>query len=301
MKIFDSAFTNHLNGEVTTLCNCWQIELADATIMGFTDHDRSVDFDGIIHEAASGFEASEIEDTLGISTDEQEIAGVLQSSKITPEDILARKYDGAKVKHFVVNWSNPSEHALMRTLVIGDITQSDTVFKASVKSLTSLLDQTKNRRFQKLCSAKLGDDKCKVILANGLTKTGIVQTVLSAQIIEVSSLSTYAGGWFRSGELLFLSGSNTGVKVAIAEHIAPLSGADDCMLHLWENFPDKINAGDIFEITPGCDKQFPTCKTKFANGENFRGFPHIPDAEYAMAYASAAKKMDGGPIFPPDE
>ncbi|MBL1406823.1 MAG: DUF2163 domain-containing protein [Rhizobiales bacterium] len=301
MKNFDPAFTDHLNGEVTTLCNCWQIELADTTIMGFTDHDRDVALNGILHEAASGFESSEIEDSLGISTDEQEIAGALQSNKITAEDIFARKYDGARIKHFVVNWNEPSQHALMRTLIMGDIFQSDTVFKASVKSQTSLLDQTKNRRYQKLCSAQLGDKNCKVLLGNSLKKTGVVRIIISSQILEVSGIDTYSSGWFRSGEFKLLTGSNAGRKVKIAEHIAPLEGANNSILHLWEGLPEGMTIDDTFEIIPGCDKHFSTCKAKFSNGNNFRGFPHMPDAEYVMSYASVSEQMDGGPIFPQDE
>lgn len=297
MKNFDPAFSDHLNGEVTTLCNCWQIELADATIMGFTDHDRDVDLNGILHEAASGFETSEIEDSLGISTDEQEIAGALQSNKITPEDIHAKKYDGASIRHYIVNWTNPLEYALMRRLIMADITQCDNVFKASVKSQTSLLDQTKNRRYQKLCNAHLGDDNCNVNLENGFKNTATVYNVSNSQILEVSGLDAYSAGWFRSGEIKFITGSNAGSKVKIAEHLAPLEGASNCFLHLWESLPNTISIDDTFEIIPGCDKHFSTCKAKFLNGENFRGFPHMPDAEYAMSYASVSKQMDGEAIF----
>lgn len=306
MKNFDPNFTEHLNGEVTTLCNCWQIELANTQIMGFTDHDKNIEFSGNLYEAASGFETSEIEDSLGISTDEQELVGALQSEKITSDDIIARKYDGAKVRHFVVNWSTPTEHTLMRTLVMGEITQSDSVFKASVKSQTSLLDQTKNRRFQKLCSARLGDAKCNITLENNFKVTGTIQKSLSAQTVEVSGLSYYESGWFRSGELVFTSGNNEGVKVEITEHNSAFqngstSSVGNGMLHLWEAVPSTIEAADTFEITPGCDKQFSTCKEKFSNVENFRGFPHMPDGDFAMSYASASKKMDGGPIFDTDD
>lgn len=297
MKQFEPDFTDHISAEVTTLCNCWAIELVNNQIMGFTDHDKDIEFSGAVYEAASGFETSEIEDSLGISTDEQELVGALQSDKITSDDIHARIYDGAIVKHFVVNWSKPTEHALMRTLVIGEITQADSLFKASVKSQTSLLDQTNNRRFQKLCSAKLGDDKCNVALENDFKVVGTVEKAFNSQLIEVSGLSSYLGGWFRSGEIHFTSGNNTGVKVEIAEHKAAVDGTVNSALNLWASLPQNIEVGDTFEITPGCDKQFSTCKAKFLNGENFRGFPHMPDAEFAMSYASVSKKMDGGPIF----
>lgn len=301
MKQFDQDFSSHLNGEVTTLCNCWQIQLANGSVMGFTDHDHDIEFNSILHEASSGFESSEVEDSVGMSFDDQEIMGALQSDKITPKDIKARIYDGAKVKHFVVNWNTPTEHALMRTLVMGEISQADHVFKASVKSLTSLLDQTNNLRFQKFCSAVLGDGKCKVGLSEIFKKTGTIQNVLSSKIVEASGLATDVSGWFRSGKLRFTSGNNLGYEIEIVGHNAPQQGSVLCSLNLWESVPDAMQTGDTFEITPGCDKQFSTCKTKFSNSENFRGFPHIPGSEFAMSYAAVSQKMDGGAVFPSKE
>jgi uncharacterized phage protein (TIGR02218 family) len=34
--------------------------------------------------------------------------------------------------------------------------------------------------------------------------------------------------------------------------------------------------GDGFTVTAGCDKSVKTCKAKFDNEVNFRGFPHVP-------------------------
>ena len=50
--------------------------------------------------------------------------------------------------------------------------------------------------------------------------------------------------------------------------------------------PEPIEADDPFRIVPGCDEQFTTCRTKFANVPNFRGFPHIPGNDFIMRYAA---------------
>ncbi len=47
-------------------------------------------------------------------------------------------------------------------------------------------------------------------------------------------------------------------------------------IELWQAMSETVGAGDAFTVTAGCDKQFATCKTKFANGINFRGFPYMP-------------------------
>jgi uncharacterized phage protein (TIGR02218 family) len=51
-----------------------------------------------------------------------------------------------------------------------------------------------------------------------------------------------------------------------------------------------IAPGDTFAVTAGCDKRFATCRDRFDNVLNFRGFPHIPGNDFVMRYA-----LDGEP------
>jgi uncharacterized phage protein (TIGR02218 family) len=46
-----------------------------------------------------------------------------------------------------------------------------------------------------------------------------------------------------------------------------------------------IAPGDAFFVTAGCDKRFGTCRDRFNNVPNFRGFPHIPGNDFIMRYA----------------
>jgi uncharacterized phage protein (TIGR02218 family) len=56
--------------------------------------------------------------------------------------------------------------------------------------------------------------------------------------------------------------------------------------------------GHAFQVTAGCDKLFATCRGKFANQLNFRGFPHIPGNDYVMRYPkSEDPKLDGSSLF----
>jgi hypothetical protein len=47
MKSISSALAQHLTGEVTTLATCWQITHRDGVVLGFTDHDRDLEVDGV--------------------------------------------------------------------------------------------------------------------------------------------------------------------------------------------------------------------------------------------------------------
>ena len=47
----------------------------------------------------------------------------------------------------------------------------------------------------------------------------------------------------------------------------------------------------------GCDRQLGTCRDRFANVANFRGFPHIPGNDFVLRYPRADEAHDGGALF----
>jgi hypothetical protein len=67
MKTLRAGLANHLAGGLTTLCRCWRIERRDGVMMGFTDFDCDLMFDGVTYSAASGFTATAIEGQLGLA------------------------------------------------------------------------------------------------------------------------------------------------------------------------------------------------------------------------------------------
>ncbi|MDP4605186.1 MAG: phage BR0599 family protein, partial [Erythrobacter sp.] len=57
-----------------------------------------------------------------------------------------------------------------------------------------------------------------------------------------------------------------------------------------------IALGDGFFIQAGCDKQFATCRAKFGNGVNFRGFPSIPGDDTIVRYPTQGDGSTGQPL-----
>ena len=45
-----------------------------------------------------------------------------------------------------------------------------------------------------------------------------------------------------------------------------------------------IAVGHDFVVRAGCDKRLETCRDRFANVVNFRGFPHIPGQDTVIRY-----------------
>ena len=55
-------------------------------------------------------------------------------------------------------------------------------------------------------------------------------------------------------------------------------------------------AGDRFRVVAGCDKRAETCRGKFGNFLNFRGFPHIPGDDWVTAYPKDGAVHDGASL-----
>ena len=73
--------------------------------------------------------------------------------------------------------------------------------------------------------------------------------------------------------------------------VIPLAWVE-AAIERWHAMSEPIAPGDTFSVTAGCDKQFATCKSKFANGLNFRGFPFMPGNDAVLA--GPALPLDGG-------
>lgn len=278
MKRLSAGLQAHLQSGATTLAWCWRLTRRDGTAKGFTDHDHNLVFDGTTFEAASGFTASDIKDGVGLSVDNLDVTGALSSSALTDTDLSAGRYDDAKVEIFRVNWANTSQRVLMRSGSLGEVKRTGATFTAEVRGLAHYLQQPKGRLFQNTCDADVGDARCGVNLASATYKgTAAIVSVISARRFTVSGLTGFAHDFFSRGLVTFTSGAASGTRIEVKTHN---SVASTVTIELWTDAPGPPGTGDTFVVTAGCDKRFATCKTKFANSANFRGFPSMPGNDY---------------------
>lgn len=83
MKNINPDLQAHLDEGTTMLAWCWRITRADGVTFGFTDHDRTLSFDGTDFEPESGLTASEVRSGSDLSVDAQDAEGVLTSDRIS--------------------------------------------------------------------------------------------------------------------------------------------------------------------------------------------------------------------------
>jgi uncharacterized phage protein (TIGR02218 family) len=237
-------------------------------------------------------DATALQSATGLSVDNAQAVGALTSAALTEDDIQAGKYDGAEVRQWLVDWERPELRVLMFRGQLGEIRRSDGAFEVEMRGLAEALNAPVGRSVLRTCDRALGDAKCGFDASQpGFAGEGVVQGV-AAERIAASGLDGFAAGWFTHGALTWLSGANAGEKAAVKVDRPGEAGLRS--LTLWQEPGRRPAAGDRFRVVAGCDKRVETCRAKFDNLINFRGFPHIPGDDWVTAYPKDGATHDGG-------
>ena len=146
--------------------------------------------------------------------------------------------------------------------------------------MAAKLDQPIGRAYLTQCDAELGDARCGVSLIRA--PATVTQLAITGEIMASGLGENHA-----RGTLTWMSGLNAGTSQPVRDHVGDT-------LMLWSPPVDPIQPGDTFEVTQGCDKTLATCRDRFANTENFRGFPHMPGDDFATSYPNTGEGNDGG-------
>lgn len=292
MRTLPPALVSALETGAATLCRCWRLTRADGFALGFTDHDQPITLDGLTFESTDGFEASVIEQAAGLATQGGEIRGLLTSARIKAAEIEAGLYDGARIETFLVDWTAPALDALIDAATLGEIRRIDERFVAETRNAAAPYDMERGRLYGALCAARFGDAACGLEASGAaFTDTVMIAGVLDARRFEVMALAR-PGGFFSLGQARFTTGANAGFASRI-------EAQDGAVITLGVAPPAPLAVGQALTLTAGCDKRFTTCRDRFANAVNFRGFPHIPAPETIFTYARPGEGFHKGrPLVP---
>ena len=284
----------HLAGGTTTVARAWAVVRRDGTVLGFTDHDRDLTFDGLNFRASSGVTAKALQQSTGLSVDNSEAVGALSNAALTEGDNLAGVYDGAEVSVWLVNWADVSARVLQFRGSIGEIERAGGAFRAELRGLTEALNQPQGTVYQKACSAVLGDVRCRFDLTTpGFFDERPAEQVTDRLLFEYVGFSGFADRWFEAGRMLVLTGAAAGLIGVIKNDRLT---ADGRMIELWQSIGADVAPGDLVRVEAGCDKRTDTCKFKFNNFLNYRGFPAIPGEDWLMSYPTRSTINDGGSL-----
>jgi uncharacterized phage protein (TIGR02218 family) len=283
----------HLATGATEIARCWKLTRTDGAVLGFTDHDRDLSFDGVTFCAGTGLSASAISQTTGLAVDNTEAVGALTAAAICESDIVAGRLDGAAVEAWLVQWSAPENRVLQFRGTIGEVTRAGGAFTAELRGLSEALNVPRGRVYQKHCAAELGDAACGVNLSlPAYTVEAPILYLEDQRVFEFDTVTDYAPRWFERGVLTVLDGAGAGLSGAIKRDRPQQTGLR--RVELWDRLRGEIAPGDRVRLTAGCDKTFGTCRSKFGNVVNYCGFPDIPGEDWLMAHPTRLSVRDGG-------
>jgi len=243
----------------------------------------------------TGVNAAAVEQATGLSVDTHTIAGALQSPAISEEDLERGLFDGAEIRFWLVDWTDPESRLLQAAGRIAEVRRGDGGFEAEIAGLAEAMNQPMGRAYLRRCDRRLGDAGCKVSLEDPAYRgTGTVAEVRTPRLFLVDGLDGYDSRWFDRGQIAWTGGANEGGTGHVKSH-RKIGGLVE--ISLWQTPPMAVVAGDGFTVSAGCDKTAETCRGRFGNLLNFGGFPFMPGDDWAAGYPNTGGGHDGGSLF----
>jgi hypothetical protein len=196
MKSIPSGLLAHYQSGTTTIATCWKVTLQSGspqTVLGFTDHDKTLVIDGLEYLASTGFMPTAYETQSKGAVDNLEAQGFLDSDLITEQDILNGVWDFAEVEIFQVNWNNLSLGKNILTKGhLGQISTERGRFSAELRGLANALSQSANRIYSPTCRVEFGSTECGINLS-AHTYTGTITSVSSDGLLLGDTARTEGG------------------------------------------------------------------------------------------------------------
>lgn len=258
----------------------WKIVRTDGVTHRYTDHDAILPYEGENYTPASAFDTSARREQSGAKAGGFDAFGAIDDASISDDDLRAGVFRDAVVTEIAVDWRFPYAGALFsQTWYLGQAEFDGYKWNTELLSPARRLESKLGDVFDRTCENDLYDARCGVLAAS-YTVTGTVGLVEDGDkslVFYASGVGSFSDGYFAHGELSFTSGANAG----LSRNVKAWRNADK-RIELHNLLPYEIVPGDAFTMKAGCNKLYGTCKSKFSNGPNFRGFLWMPGQDRVL-------------------
>jgi uncharacterized phage protein (TIGR02218 family) len=288
MKSASLEFVGYLNTLRTQrdapvlMADCFTFTLLSGLILTYTNADVPIVLNGYTYLANSALvDGLHYKCAIGLDVDQQKITIAARSSDTVGgvpflQALANGVFDGCEItreRAFLSAWNAaPIGSVILFKGRVGEVTSiGRTSAEVTVNSDLTLLDLNMPRNlYSPACLHVLYDSGCTLV-KNAFSANGAVGAGSTDVTINWSGASTV----YTQGTLLFSSGANAGKSVTVKQ-------ATTSTLTLAYPLLNAPATGDAFTVYQGCDHTMATCKAKFNNLANFRGFPFIPPPTYAF-------------------
>ncbi|AMK19328.1 DUF2163 domain-containing protein [Sphingobium sp. MI1205] len=276
-RTLSSGMNIMLAGRTHTRCRMLRLDLTDGTVMAFTDHNRSIDYDlgdgSASYSPAVGMFGSDVALSEGFDVDNFESTGPL-GEIVTRIAVMGGRYDRARARLFEINWSTPADGEIAQ--LAGNVAEARMEggkFTFGIRSQIDRYNQVIGRVISNLCSADHGDARCGRAVE---TVDGAIGVVTDAMRFQISFAGSFANDYFNAGKLVFTLGEMVGIKpVRIFDWTA--AGA----ITLMEPLPTAPQVGDTVTLSRGCPKTRAGCMER-DNIANARAFFEVPGSDQVL-------------------
>lgn len=266
------------SSELETVATWWRVERADGVALGFTSHDRDLVFAGLVHRTAPGMAPSAVRLSAGLDADSAEIAGALSHDAIREDELVAGRFDGARVAMGLVDWGT-LETLQLYTGTIGAVGREGAGFSAELVSMKALLDRDAVPRTAPTCRAEFCGAGCTLSPAR-FTHEGVLAAI-GEDGSSVSVTTPVGAAALEFGTLRWVDGLEAGF-------VRRIEAADGEWLALDLSPDPAVKPGTRVILREGCDHTLATCAGRFANAINFQGEPFLPGNDLLTRYPAVA-------------
>lgn len=262
-------------------CYLYEIKKRDGRCFRFTNHDDMIVLWGEKFHPAAIEAHSQLEENLGLTADNLSLSLSISHEMIEEQALENGEFFGANLKIWLFDWK-----ALRRLETIFDGQISHLHFsklhaEANFLSFEDKLSRPSNREFRHSCSARLGDEACRVNLDDYRIMVNIVKShndwlgfvnpyehhprftpnVLKNGLVRIRSDAAQTPNW---------------QAFILDDRIE--EGLRYVQLSQRPNFPLALS--QEIELVMGCDLSLSCCANRFDNARNFAGFPFIPSDDW---------------------
>ncbi len=162
MREIPEELADRIESGAATLCHVWLLTRIDGAVIGFTDHDRDLELDGVPCRAASGWTAGAAETAVGLAAGSAAAGGVLDDDGVRDEDVDAGLYDQAGIALWRVDWRRPDLGVQLWCARLARIRRQGVGFTADLEGPLAALERVVGRTYSRDCDALFGDARCGV-------------------------------------------------------------------------------------------------------------------------------------------
>ncbi len=270
---------------VTKWQQLWRITRRDDVVFRYTSLDVDYAWGQESFKTCGGMMPSASEDgsTVG-AVSNQELRGIFKDDGITEADLYAGLFNDAFVEVWIKSWDSDSTEVPQRIAAgwTGNLSHEEGTFNMEVVGPGARLDQQAIVQvFGPGCRWVFGSVECgfdrEAVKLTGTVQASFTRGLFIGDVASLSSgLSSGAGSGgmqWENGLIRWLDGPNAGLECEIKTAVFNLDQVD---VELWELAGFRPEIGDSFDILPGCDLSWATCKNVYNNGINFGGFKDVP-------------------------